>query len=807
MSSALEDLRIAVRSFVRHKGFVIAAVLSLALGIGSSVTIFSLVDAVFLRPLAVRDAAGLFAVQIVDARNAGNLMTSYPNFRDYRDRNQVFSSLFVYSSLMLGLTGRGDAQLAMGQMVSGNYFSALGVKMALGRGFLPEEDSRPDARPVAVISYAFWTSQFARDPAVTARTLELNGHPYDIVGVTEAGFQGLARMYAADIWVPVMMYPRVFPNPEWIEQRRKPLFVLGGRLKPGIAMRQAEAAMGSLARGLERVYPSDNQGQTLKLVPIADAALDSSSRAALVSEGSALMLAGWLVLFIACANVANLLIARASGRHTEIAVRLAMGAGRWQLVRQFLIESGVLALAGGAAGLVAAKWARDALWAMRPPWLSLSGVRPALDGTVFAYAVAAVLVAGLSFGLIPAFRATRVDLATDLKERGGRRASRGARFWLVGGQLALSVVALIEAGLFARSIQNALRIDPGFTAGRLAIVAFNLSDGSYSESKGRDFERRALESVASLAGVESAALAKDPPLHVSMSRIMIVEGREADGGSFIRASIVSPGYFNTVGIPILSGRAFGVLDSPDSERVVIVNRTAAALYWPGLDPVGRRVSFTTDPKPVEVIGVARNADYLAIGEPPQPMIYLSLSQYYFPTAVLHIRTHGDPRLVVAPARAAVQSLDRNLPLQAEPVDDTIRQSLWKPVLAAWLSGAFGVLALVLSAVGTYGVISYSANLRRRELGVRMALGATPGEVRRLVFTESLKLACGGIAAGLAVALPVTRYVQGLLFNLSARDPLTFLAAAAFLIVVTLAASCEPAIRAGRVNPNEALREE
>ncbi|MGD0498992.1 MAG: ABC transporter permease [Bryobacteraceae bacterium] len=807
MSWLLEDLRYALRALAKNRGFAWAAVASLALGIGANATIFTLIDAVFLRPLDVRDPARLAAVQVVDARNPGNLMCSYPNFKDYRDRNQVFSSLLLYTAITVGKTGRGDAQMEMGQLVSGNYFSTLGVRMATGRGFLPEEDAVLNARPVAVISYGLWTRQFARDPRVTSRTLEINGQPYNIVGVAEAGFQGLARLYAADIWVPMTMYERVYSNPAWVNQRRKPILVVAGRLKPGVTMGEAEASLGNIARELEREYPRDNEGQRVKLTSLAEAAIDPGSRGALSSGGAALMLAATLVLLIACANVANLLLARASERHKEIAVRLAMGASRWRLVRQLLLESALLALLGGAAGLAGAEWARDILWALRPPLLSLAGVRPELDGRVLAYAAAVSLLTGLLFGLAPALRATRVDLASDLKERTGRPASRMARQALVVGQLALSVIALTGAGLFVRSMQNALSIDPGFAAGRLGIVAFDLPESSYNESRGREFQRRVLEQASAVPGVVSAALAKDPPLHVSMARTLLLEGQESDAGRFTRSSIVSPGYFKTLGIPLLSGRDFSPLDGPDAPRVAVLNQAAADLFWPGRDPLGRQLRFAGDNRPAEVIGVARNANYLTIGEPPQALLYLSLDQYYFPTAVLHIRTRGDPEAAVAAARAEVQSLDRNLPLQAESVDRTIRQSLWAPLLAAWLAGAFGALALALAAVGTYGVVSYAVNQRTRELGVRMALGATPGEVQRAILKEGFKLVAWGLAAGMVAALALSRFVQSLLFATSAHDPVTFALVPAFLALVALAACWVPAMRAARLSPSAALREE
>jgi predicted permease len=808
MSGIFDDVRIGLRGLTRHRGFALAAVLSVALGAGANTTVFTLLNAVLLRRLPVEDPGRLAALFTVDAHNPGDLFCSYPNYKDYRDRNDVFSSLLLYSAVSLNLTGRGEPQSLVGEIVSGNYFSMLGVRMALGRSFLPEEDSVPDASPVAVIGYDLWMRQFGGDRGVIGRSLELNGRAYSIVGVAPRGFQGLDTLAAGQVWVPMMMYRRIYPYPAWVESRRALLFPVVGRLKPGVNLRQAEASLGILMRNLEREYPQDNQGRRVKLMPVAEAAISPANRPTIARVGAALEIVATLVLLIACCNVANLLLARGAARAKEIAVRLAMGANRWRLVRQLLVESTVLALLGGAAGLLFAGWARDILWSMRPPLLAFSAVRLDLDFRVLGYALAVSLAASLLFGLAPALRATRTDLACDLKERAGPApSSHTARSVLVVAQVAFSLVALIGAGLFVRSLSNAAHVDLGFTPDRLGTLAFDLADWNYAEDRGREYDRRILEIAAAVPGVADAALAKDPPFKVSLARTVLLPGRESGSGRFTLTSLIGPGYLSTAGIPLLRGRDFGPLDGRDAARVAIVNEAAAAYYWPGEDAVGKRLRFYGDDRVAEVVGLARNANYQTVGELPQALIYLPLTQNYSADAFLYIRASGDAATSLAAVRRAVQPLDRNLRLQTETVDQTIRQALWAPRLTGLLLGAFGLLAGLLSTIGIYGVVSYSVSQRTREIGVRMALGALPRDVQLGVIREGLRLVGAGVAAGMGIALIATQGIQSLLLATSARDPLTFVTVPLFLTLVGVAACWLPAVRATRIDPSTALREE
>ena len=451
---------------------------------------------------------------------------------------------------------------------------------------------------------------------------------------------------------------------------------------------------------------------------------------------------------------------------------------------------------------------------MRPPIFTYAGVHLDLDGRVLSYTLAISLLTGILFGLAPALRATSGDLAGDLKERTGQAEAswkgRRIRSVLVVGQVALSVVALVGAGLFVRSLRNAGHIDPGFDAAHLGVVAFNVGDQGYNEGRGREFERQALERAAAVPGVLSATLAKDLPFHVSLARTVLLEGQEdtaAGKGRFTLMSVVWPGYLRTVAIPLLRGRDFSPLDTDATPRVVLVNEAAAMAYWPGENPIGKRIRFFGDNAPAEVVGIARNANYQAIGERPQAIVYGSLIQYYFPTAVLYVRTGGDPEAVSAAVRREVQSLDRNLLLQSESVAGIIRESLWAQRLSAGLLGVFGGLALVLATVGIYGVVSYSVTRRVREIGVRMALGATPAGVQTMILREGIRLVAMGVAVGMLMALVGSRAVEGMLFATSPRDPATFVLVPSVLTLVALLACWLPALRATRIDPAVALRDE
>jgi len=810
MTGLFDDVRLAFRTLAKHRGFTAVAILSLALGIGANSTVFTLLDGLLLRPLPVTDPDRLAAVHTLDAANAGRLLCSYPNFKDYRDRNQVFSTLFLYSPILINLTDHGDPQTVMGQIVTGDYFSGLGVQPVAGRGFLPEEDLSPGARPVAVISYGFWDRMYGRAADITSRTVKLNGRGYRIVGVAPQGFHGIANMYAADVWVPLMMYEQIYPNPAWVNQRRALIFSVAGRLKPGIGVAQAEAGLQAIAQELEREYPGENRGRRVQLTPLTEAAVAPETRDLMRHSGTVLIIVSALVLLIACANVANLQMARAAGRTREITVRLALGASRWQLIRQLLTESLLLSAAGAALGLLLARWTRDLMWSLRPPVLRRAGFNLDLDWRVLLYTLTVALATGVLFGLIPGFRSTARDLARDLKERSGQASAGGrwqSRSVLVIFQMALSLIALVGAGLFLRSLRNAGQIDPGFDANHLAVISFNLSDQGYNEGRGREFHRRVVEVAAAIPGADSVAISKDVPFSVGSARTLVLQGQDNTHGRVTLTSVTYPGYFQTAGIRLLRGRDFSLQDTKQTPRVAIVNEAAAAYFWPGRDPVGQVISFYPENLPVSIVGVARNANYLTLGEAPQAMVYLSLVQYYFPYGAVYIHTRGDPEVVMAAARKQLRGLDPNLVLDAEAAATTIRQSLWAQRLLADLLAVFGILALLLATIGIYGVISYSVQQRTREMGIRQALGATRADIQILVVREAIRLVAIGVAVGSSVALAGSRAVNSLLFVGGARDAITFVLVPSLLILVSLFACWLPSLRATRVDPAIALRDE
>jgi predicted permease len=808
MMGLIGDVRYALRALVRNRGFALVAVLSLALGVGANTTIFTLLNAIFFRPMPVSEPASLVAVFATDQRIPGQLGMSYPNYRDFRDHNTVFSSLLLYTPVTTNLTGRGDPQLLMAHLVSGNYFDATGVRPIIGRGFLPEEDSSPGTVPVAVLSHALWLRLYGEDRRVTGSTIQLNGIPHRIVGVTPEGFRGLNQLYGADVFVPLAMYPQIFPLPAMVTSRRSLPFAMAGRLKPGVSLAQAQSGMQSVAQELERQYPFENRGRSVRLVSLNEAALSERMRPVMSRAGSVLMAIAAIVLLIACGNVANLLLARSAGRQREMAVRLAMGAGRSQIVRQLVTESVLLSLIAGACGLLVARWARDLLWAMRPPAFNRAAFRLELDTRVLLFTFAVSLLTGVLFGLAPALRSANPNLATDLRDRGSASGGLG-RIWqmrslLVILQVAFSLVALTGAGLFARSLLNASRIDTGFDTPHLGIVAFNVNDQGYNEARGRDYMQRALERASAVPGVEAAAISHDLPFHVSTIRQVQVAGQE---NRPTLASIVQPGYFQTMRIPLLRGRDFAMQETKTAPHTVIVNEAAAAAFWPNQDAVGKALTMANEKEPLQVVGVARNANYRELGESPKPLIYFSILQYYYPTAVLYFRTAGDPANVVPAVKREMQLLDRNFLLQAETLDVTMRELLWVQRLSAGLLAVFGTLALVLSTIGIYGVIAYSVRQRTREIGLRIALGASLGEVQTQILREGMRLVMIGVAVGAVISLMAADSVSGLLFLRSPRDWFTFTLVPSILGLVGVVACWIPAMRAARVDPAVALRDE
>ena len=812
--SLSQDLGYAFRSYRKSPTFVAVAIASLALGIGANTAIFNLVNTVLLRPLPVPDPEQLVSLYTLDRSNPGFLSCSYPNYRDYRDRNTVFSGLLLFSSVPVSHTGQGDSRDLIAQIVSGNYFEVLGVTAVLGRTFTPEEDQTPSARAVAVISYGYWRRTFGSGRQAIGTTIGLNNHPFTIIGVAPKSFHGVNALVNPDLWTPLMMYQEIFPMADWVQRRRALLFTPIGRLKRGVTRQAAEAEVRALAAQLAQAYPEDNQGRTAVLIPLAEAMIHPNYRGGMVLAGGMALGVSGLVLLIACANVGNLLLVRAASRRKELALRLALGVGTGRLIAQLITESVLLSVMGGAAGLVLACWARDLLWTARPPWMMSGDAGPSLNGPVLGFTLIVSVLTGVIFGLAPALSATHTNLATDLRERSGLGTSPGRRVslrtLLVMGQVALSVIALTGAGLFIRSLHYAEQTDPGFDTEHLATLELNVGPRGFSDSAGREFYARVLERARSLPGVDAASLASNSPFSVLRARSVSAEGQVTAAGPSTVALIdaVEPGYFQTVRIPVLRGRTFNDADSPVAPRVAVINETMARLFWTGKDPIGQRLRFFGESSPVEVVGLVKDSTYLSLGEPPRLMVYLCLRQNYSPAVTLYVRTYGDLEAAIAPVRRELQKLDSAiLVAPPETVHQVLRNSLWEPRLGATLFGAFGVLAGVLTVFGIYGVISYSVGQRTREMGIRMALGAQARDVLRQVVGEGMILVASGLALGVLLTIPLSSISSSLLFGVSAHDPLTLAMVATILLVTALAACYVPARRATRIDPLVALRDE
>jgi putative ABC transport system permease protein len=803
-----------MRGLRNNPTFTAVATASLALGIGLNSAIFSLVSAVLLQPLPVRDPARLVSVFTLDRINPGLLYNSYPNYKDYRDRNTVFSGLALYTPIQAVLTGENELGDVPGQLVSGNYFDVLGVDPVLGRTFLPEEDRFPGADAVVVISYAFWTRRFAASRGAIGATVGLNQRGYTIIGVAPKGFHGPNALVSADVWVPMAMYPQMFSMADWVDRRKALLFSVVGRLRDGVSRQQAEDNMKTLTAQLAREYPADNQGRAITLLPIAESVIQPNSRGGLEMVGGVALGASGLVLLIACANVANLLLVRAAGRRKEIALRLALGVGPGRLIGQLLTESALLSIAGGAAALVLARWGRNLLWSYRPPWILSGDAMLSFDGRVLGFTLLVAVLATLVFGLAPAMSATHSDLATELRERRSPWTRAGhrthARGLLVMAQVALSVVALTGAGLFLRSLRNAQAVDPGFDAAHMATLAVNVKARGFTEAEGRQYYARVLERAASLPGVAAATLAFNAPFTVNRARSISVEGQEtgAGPGAVAPIDLVEPGYFQAMGIPLLRGRGFSSGDSTAAPRVAVVNETMARHFWNGKNPIGARLRFFGETAPVEIVGVVRNCTYITPGETPRMMVYLCLRQNYAPAVTLWVRTTGEPEAMLNAVQREVHGLDRDVLLSnLQTAVQVSRESLWAPRLGAILFTAFGALAGLLTVVGVYGAISYSVGQRTRELGIRMALGAAPRAVLRQVLAEGIIPVFWGLVLGLLATVTIAGVLNSLLFGVRARDPLTLSVVLAVLLGTALAACSVPALRAMRIDPMAALRDE
>jgi macrolide transport system ATP-binding/permease protein len=830
----VQDLRYAVRYLVKAPGFTIAATLSLALGIGANSAIFSMVNATLLRRLPVERSSEL----VVVGSPSGSGVFSYPGFSDVRrGSTQVLSDMMGFGGIGVSLSEGEGVDLVSGVIVTGNYFQVLGVRPLRGRLLQPSDDVTPGAHPVAVISASLWRTRFGEREDIVGLPVRLNGQPYTIVGVAPAGFSGTQPGNVRDLFVPMMMQAWMRPprarysgemDPDLLNVRTNSWVFGVGRLKPGASIAQAEAALTATVRAVGDWTSAQDSFPRVAVTRLDDGPPgqrdDIASAATLMS---AVVLA---VLIIACANVANLLLARAGARRREIAVRLSLGATRSRLVRQLLTESILLATLGGVLGLVFAWLGIRAMRASPPPPGALPIVMDfAIDWKVMAFTLGLSLLTGVVFGLVPALRASRPDLVPALKNQSAPNDSRSrwltARNGLVVAQVGLSLVLLIASGLFVRSLSRARSLDLGFDHERVLTVPLNIQLLRYTSEQGRNFYRDIVERVGAVPGVQSASISRWIPLVGGGSvGSLEVEGQQStgnrlssEGGGFgtfdptiVLSNIVGTRYHETMGIRIVRGRNFDDRDHASSQLVTIVSEEFVRRHLPNVDPIGRRISLGVplQERPLEIIGVAEDAKYLTIDERLTRIVYIPSAQNYVNGMTLIVRARGNPALIANDVARAVHSLDRSLPMAGtRTYQDWIGIAIYAARAGALLLTGFGVLALLLAAVGLYGVLAYTVSRRSREFGVRMALGAKTAQVLRQVLGEGLGLVGVGVVLGVIAALSVTRLLARFLYGISATDAVTFAWTPVALFAVAALACLLPALRATRVDPVKALRQE
>jgi predicted permease len=838
-----QDLRYAARMLRRQPAFTAAAVLTLALGIGANTAIFSLVNATLLQRLPVADRERLMYVHRGDIGG----VFSYPLYRALRDDSHVFDGFAAWGGIAVSLNTGVATDLVNGVIVTGNFFDVLGITAGRGRLLSPSDDVTPGAHPVAVVSHDLWRTRFGSRPDIVGQEVRLNRDVFTVVGVTPAGFPGPQLGSPRHLYVPMMMQTIVRPagggysgeqNADLLSERRRrtggeqvyiPSWLFGlGRLKPGVGVEQARAELAAVATTYERSVGTSVPPQRIMLVPM-DAG-DPRQRQRL--QATALLLGGVVatVLLIACANIANLLLARSASRRRELAVRLAVGASRARLVRQLLTESVLLSCIGGAIGLGLA-WALVQSFQAAPP---PAGALPltvdfSVDRRVLVFSLVLSVLTGIVFGVVPALRASRPGLVPALKNASAESEERGRRFslqkTLVIVEVALSMLLLIPAGLFVRSLQAARAVDPGFDVEKLVAVPLNLGVLRYTRASGHEFFRQVVERVTGLPGVEEASVARVPLLR-GRGRIagLMVEGRQGYSEEFvfsegtgvatddptrINTNVVGPGLFATLRVPLVGGRDFSDQDVEGRPPVAIVNETAAALHFGGANPLGRRVSFDGPKGPWrEIVGVVRNSKYAALGEGPLAVAYIPLAQNLQSGMTLYVRTSIPPASLIGSLRREIQALEPNLPVpDVRTMTDTIAASLYAARMGAWLLAVFGGLALLLAAVGIYGVLAFSISRRTREMGIRLALGAETRNVFGLVVRDGMLLVGAGIVLGLAGGVAGARSLGSFLYVVPTSDLPTFAVMTGILTAVALAACVIPARRAMRVDPMTALRHE
>jgi len=807
----LQDLRYSFRGLIKSPAFTVIAILSLGLGIGVNTSIFSLVNAAILRPLPVERPDQIVTLRGAPKDGHDSFNLSFPAYLDVRERNSVFSDIAAGRFITFNLSRGNLTERMWGYLVTGNYFDLLGAKAMLGRTFLPEEDRAEGANPVVVLSHDCWRNRFGSDPDVVGKTVLLNNHEFTVIGVAPAGFFGTEVAFSPELWAPMMMQEQADPGMNWLHNRREGrLNQVIARLKAGVGKAQAQAQLSSIADQLLKDYPTTDKGQTIVLAP--PGFFVPQLRDAVGLFGVLLLGIGGFVVLLACTNLASLLLARAAARRKEIAVRLAIGAGRRRLVQQLLTESLLISVIGGIAGLLVSVWVNSLLTAFRPPLDFPFNIRLSIDHRVLLFAIGVSTLTGILFGLMPALQATRLDLVSGLKEQSSGLHVSKLRNSLVSMQIALSLLLLVCAGLVLRSLMNAQHMDVGFNNQNALEMSFDVGLQGYDESKGRQFFNQVLHRVTAIRGVEAAGLAGYLPLALDKSgRSVQVDGYVPRKGEtpYVLSTRVSSDYFKSMGIPVLRGRAFTEHDDVTSSRVVIVNEAFVRRYWPAEQGVGKRVRINGADGPyAEIAGIVKDGKYLSLGEPAEPFLYIPIMQEYQSQVAMVVRTANEPSAMIATIRAEVRDLDPHLPVyDVKTLDEHMLISLLPARLAASLLASFGTLALVLAAIGIYGVMLNVVTQRTREIGIRVALGATRSDVVRMIVGRGVIVAGSGIAIGLVVSFGLTRLIASLLYGVSTTDAAVFAGVSIGLLLLAMCASYIPARRATKIDPLVALHYE
>ncbi|MFI5092458.1 MAG: ABC transporter permease [Candidatus Acidiferrales bacterium] len=820
MENLWKDLRYAFRMLFKSPGFTLVAVLALGLGIGANTAIFSVFNGMLWRPLPARDSQRLVVLAAKTRDFQFPLNLSYLDFQDYRQLKSVFSDLVAYSPSPVNFGAQGRPERAWVDLVSGNYFSALGIEPALGRTFAPDEGWVQNKDPLVVLSYKFWQKRFGGDRGVIGQTVQVNNHAFTIIGVAPERYVGAYYFIEPDFYLPLTATGIVDPTESDALTRRSASFLrVLGYLKPGVTPAQAMAAAQPLDHRLAQDFPDSHKGLSLLVLPELKARPEPGLGGFMSAAVIVFMLLVGLVLLIACANVANLILARANGRRKEFATRVALGASRWRLARQLLTETVLLSACGGVLGMVFARWAGMGLTSIHIPTdipLRLFDLR--LDWRIFSFAFLAALLTGVVAGLVPSLQASRTDLADTLKA-GGRSGGSSAghhrfRNVLVVSQVAVSLLLLACAGFFIRSLQNSAHVDMGFRIDHTLLMSVDLGLQGYTEARGQQFFKQLTERVRSMPGVRDAAVSSYIPMGYDNSGVSVFpDGQIIDDKSnseVVFDDLVQPRYFRTAGVPVIRGREFTDADSASAPLVAIINDTFAQKIWPGQDPIGKIFRTKKDGPPIQVVGLTRTGKYLFLYETPQLYVYFPLAQRYSAGANLFVHTEGDPQQIVSAVRDQIRQLDASLPVFAvTTMEAHVRYG--KPLLparlGAMLVGAFGLLGLILASVGVYGVVSYSVSQRTQEIGIRTALGAQRSNVLGMILKQGMRMALIGTGVGIVLSFLLFRGLRSVLYGVKSTDLATLAAVSGMLLAVAFVASYVPALRATRVDPVVALREQ